>query len=107
MTKVAQDTAGQQLSGPAGQVAQAAIGRDPLLPAAQGLYDPAKEHDACGVGFVANMHNQKSHEIVEMGLQILLNLDHRPVADSRQDVACRINPYRRKRSHESIGPIRI
>ena len=77
MTKVAQDTAGQQLSGPAGQVAQAAIGRDPLLPAAQGLYDPAKEHDACGVGFVANMHNQKSHEIVEMGLQVLLNLDHR------------------------------
>ena len=47
------------------------------LPAAQGLYDPAKEHDSCGVGFVANMHNAKSHSIVEMGLKILLNLDHR------------------------------
>jgi glutamate synthase (NADPH/NADH) large chain len=51
--------------------------RDPGLPEAQGLYDPAKEHDACGVGFVANMHNKKSHEIVRMGLEILLNLDHR------------------------------
>ncbi|QGM45056.1 glutamate synthase large subunit [Methylocystis heyeri] len=52
-------------------------GRDPLLPKAEGLYDPAKEHDSCGVGFVANLHNAKSHEIVKMGLQILLNLDHR------------------------------
>ncbi len=51
--------------------------RDPGLPAAQGLYSPAREHDACGVGFVANMHNRKSHEIIEMGLQILLNIDHR------------------------------
>ena len=47
------------------------------LPPAQGLYDPRNEHDACGVGFVANMHNAKSHELVKMGLQILLNLDHR------------------------------
>ena len=52
-------------------------GRDPLSPRAQGLYDPAKEHDSCGVGFVANLHNAASHDIVEMGLQILLNLDHR------------------------------
>ncbi len=53
------------------------LGRDPLLPKAQGLYDPSKEHDSCGVGFVANMRNEKTHAIVEMGLQILLNLDHR------------------------------
>jgi glutamate synthase (NADPH/NADH) large chain len=52
-------------------------GRDPLCPQAQGLYDPAKEHDSCGVGFVANLHNAASHDIVEMGLRILLNLDHR------------------------------
>ena len=51
--------------------------RDPGLPPAQGLYSPMREHDACGVGFVANMHNRKSHEIIEMGLQILLNIDHR------------------------------
>ena len=51
--------------------------RDPAIPEAHGLYDPAREHDACGVGFVANMHNAKSHDIVRMGLEILLNLDHR------------------------------
>ncbi|MBL8588816.1 MAG: glutamate synthase large subunit [Methylobacteriaceae bacterium] len=50
---------------------------DPDLPPAQGLYDPAYERDACGVGFVADMKNRKSHAIVEQGLQILLNLDHR------------------------------
>ena len=53
------------------------IMRDPGLPDAQGLYDPAQEHDSCGVGFVANMHNRKSHDLVAMGLEILLNLDHR------------------------------
>ena len=53
------------------------IMRDPGLPAAQGLYDPSREHDACGVGFVVNMHNTKSHDIVRMGLEILLNIDHR------------------------------
>ncbi|MFV0282045.1 MAG: glutamate synthase large subunit [Rhodoblastus sp.] len=52
-------------------------GRDPHLSVAQGLYDPAKEHDSCGVGFVADMKNRKSHEIVAMGLRILMNLDHR------------------------------
>jgi len=41
------------------------------------LYDPAHEHDACGVGFVAHIKNQKSHAIIEQGLQILLNLNHR------------------------------
>ena len=52
-------------------------GADPLTPRSQGLYDPAKEHDACGVGFVADMRNRKSHDILEKGLQILVNLDHR------------------------------
>ena len=52
-------------------------GRDPGLPPAQGLYDPRNEHDACGVGFIANLHNQKSHDIISKGLEILLNLDHR------------------------------
>ncbi len=47
------------------------------LPARQGLYDPANEHDACGVGFVANIHNVKSHRIIEQGLQILANIEHR------------------------------
>ena len=51
--------------------------QDPHLPGPQGLYDPSKEHDACGVGFVADMKNRRSHEIVQMGLRILENLDHR------------------------------
>ncbi len=44
---------------------------------AQGLYDPNNEHDACGVGFIAHIKGQKSHSIVEQGLLILKNLDHR------------------------------
>jgi glutamate synthase (NADPH/NADH) large chain len=47
------------------------------LPPAQGLYDPRREHDSCGIGFVANIKNKKSHDIVRQGLQILVNLDHR------------------------------
>ena len=46
-------------------------------PIRQGLYDPANEHDACGVGFVAHIKNSKSHAIVAQGLQILKNLEHR------------------------------
>jgi glutamate synthase (NADPH/NADH) large chain/glutamate synthase (ferredoxin) len=46
-------------------------------PHPQGLYDPSYEHDACGVGFVAHIRGHKSHEIVEQGLLILKNLDHR------------------------------
>ncbi|MCP4490497.1 MAG: glutamate synthase large subunit [Gammaproteobacteria bacterium] len=47
------------------------------FPGKQGLYDPSNEHDACGVGFIAHIKNHKSHEIVQNGLQILTNLDHR------------------------------
>src|ERR1700761_3666647 len=47
------------------------------LPSKQGLYDPRNEHDSCGVGFVANIKGQKSHQIVGQGLQLLINLDHR------------------------------
>ncbi len=49
----------------------------PGLPPPQGLYDPARERDACGVGFIAHIKNRKSHDIVARGLQILDNLDHR------------------------------
>ena len=44
---------------------------------AQGLYDPSNEHDSCGVGFIAHIKGKKSHSIVEQGLLILKNLDHR------------------------------
>jgi glutamate synthase (ferredoxin) len=51
--------------------------RSPGLPPKQGLYDPFFEHDACGVGFVVDMHGRKSHKIVSDALQVLRNLDHR------------------------------
>jgi glutamate synthase (NADPH/NADH) large chain len=47
------------------------------LPAAQGLYDPGLERDACGIGFVADIKGRRSHELVLKGIQILLNLSHR------------------------------
>src|SRR6202171_5529248 len=46
-------------------------------PAAQGMYDPANEPDACGRGFVAHIKGKKRHEIIQQGLKILENLDHR------------------------------
>ena len=55
------------------------------LPPAQGLYDPAAEHDACGVAFVATLTGQPSHEIVALGLTALLNLDHRGASGAEPD----------------------
>lgn len=51
-------------------------------PAKQGLYDPAFEHDACGVGFIVNVRGEKSHGIVSDALTILRNLDHRGACGS-------------------------
>lgn len=47
------------------------------LPPKQGLYDPKYEHDACGMGFVADIKGRKSHKIVKMATEVLINLDHR------------------------------
>jgi len=47
------------------------------LPKKQGLYDPKKEHDSCGFGFVAHIKNHKSHSVVEQGLSVLECLTHR------------------------------
>ena len=46
-------------------------------PGPQGLYDPANEHDSCGVGFIADLKGRKSHQIVSDALKILANLEHR------------------------------
>src|SRR3954470_13363020 len=48
----------------------------------QGLYDPAFEHDACGVAFVADMHGRRSNQIVRDALTALHNLDHRGASGS-------------------------
>jgi len=50
---------------------------NPGLPPAQGLYYPAHEHDACGVGFVVDIKGRKSHAIVSQALTVLKNLLHR------------------------------
>ena len=42
-----------------------------------GLYDPANEHDACGVGMIVNIHGNKSHELVDSALKVLENMKHR------------------------------
>jgi glutamate synthase (NADPH/NADH) large chain len=47
------------------------------VPPKQGLYDPAREHDACGVAFVVDVHGRATHEIVRHGITALRNLDHR------------------------------
>ena len=46
----------------------------------QGLYDPSQEHDACGVGLVANIKGIRSHEIIKQGIEVLVNLEHRGAA---------------------------
>ncbi|WP_029555280.1 glutamate synthase large subunit [Xanthobacter sp. 91] len=64
-----------------GSVAQtAAAVKDTAIvgrPDAFGLFDPAHERDACGVGFIADIKGRKSHRIVQDGINILLNLEHR------------------------------
>ena len=47
------------------------------IPPRQGLYDPAFEHDACGVAFVVDLHGRRSHRLVEQGITALCNLEHR------------------------------
>src|SRR6188508_725052 len=49
----------------------------PGLPPKQGLYDPQHEKDSCGVGFVVHLKGKRSHAIVEKGLELLVNLEHR------------------------------
>jgi glutamate synthase (NADPH) large chain len=52
------------------------------LPPRQGLYDPAHEHDACGVNFIVNMKGLRSHDIVRQGIGALCNLQHRGASGS-------------------------
>ena len=48
------------------------------------LYDPAFEHDSCGVGFVATLDGPPSHNIIEHGIRVLVNLEHRGATNSDQ-----------------------
>ncbi len=55
------------------------------MPPKQGLYDPQFEHDACGIGFVANIKGKKSNDIVRKALTVLENLDHRGARGSEPE----------------------
>ncbi|HEV7823514.1 MAG TPA: glutamate synthase large subunit [Mycobacteriales bacterium] len=55
------------------------------VPAAQGLYDPANEHDACGVAFVVDARGRRSHRIVSQGLTALHNMEHRGAAGAERN----------------------
>ncbi len=50
------------------------------IPPPQGLYHPRNEHDACGMGLVAHIRGEKSHDIIRKGLEVLINLTHRGAA---------------------------
>ena len=62
------------------------------LPARQGLYDPAAEHDSCGVNFVVNMRGVRSHETVQMGLGALCKLEHRGAVAPPSEGLARLPP---------------
>ncbi|MCM3870249.1 MAG: glutamate synthase large subunit [Pyrinomonadaceae bacterium] len=54
-------------------------------PKKQGLYDPEREHDSCGTGFVVNIEGRKSHDIVQKAIEVLLNLEHRGACGSEKN----------------------
>jgi Glutamate synthase domain 1 len=56
-------------------------------PRAQGLYDPAFEHDACGFGFVVDIAGRPSHGVVRDALTVLVNLEHRGATGSERTPA--------------------
>ncbi len=57
----------------------------PNLPAAQGLYDPAYEHDACGVAFVVDLQGRRSHDLVAKGVAALCHLEHRGASGAEEN----------------------
>ena len=80
MNRYPPDVAVVSCAGPVGRrrdVMQNSKNKNWQGPPAQGLYDPAMEHDSCGVGFVVDIKGRKSHKIVENALTILKNLLHR------------------------------
>jgi glutamate synthase (NADPH/NADH) large chain len=60
-----------------GKAAMQSKTRHPRIPQPQGLYHPQNEHDACGMGLVASIRGEKSHEIIRKGIEVLINLTHR------------------------------
>ena len=80
------------------------------IPPRQGLYDPAFEHDACGVAFVVDLHGRRTHRLVEQGIAGLLAQDvaHRPdlariaalAQDRRRRIALALQVFRKGHRHD-------
>ena len=84
------------------------------LPKAQGLYNPVNEHDACGVGLVLDIKNRPSFDIVEKGLAMLCNLEHRgavgadPKAGDGSGLLIQIpHKFLKKKVSKSFWPFKI
>ena len=63
------------------------------LPQKQGLYDPQFEHDACGIGFIANIKGRTSHGIINQAIQILKNLAPTPTPETERAYLSRCPTY--------------
>jgi glutamate synthase domain-containing protein 2/glutamate synthase domain-containing protein 1/glutamate synthase domain-containing protein 3 len=70
----------EQVSGEQNRVRKRDLVHRNGLPPRSGLYDPAYEHDACGMGFVANIRGEVSHDVIRKGIEVLENLNHRGAA---------------------------
>jgi glutamate synthase (NADPH/NADH) large chain len=77
MERMADRTAPAEEARDGGISSRAHISAAAKAPGAQGLYRPEFEHDACGIGLIANLKGDKSHDIIQDGLKILVNLTHR------------------------------
>ena len=80
------------------------------LPPKQGLYDPAFEHESCGVGFLVNINGTKSHKIVQDALRILVNLNHRGACGCEGVASGRDTPRRvrrRRRRGRVLREVRV
>ena len=84
-------------------------------PEKHGLYDPQWEHDACGIGFVANIRGDASHDVIRKGIEVLENLNHRGAAgcesgagthqgSSELAAAIASRPILRSATLRAIGP---
>ena len=72
----------------------------------EGLYDPAHEHDACGVGMIVNLNGSKSHELVDSALRVLENMKHRGAEGAEYPTnssCCKASRYPKKASMAQVS----
>src|SRR3546814_10932069 len=79
----------------------------PPTPVGSGLYDPAAEHDACGVAFVATLRGTPGRDIVDAGLTALLNLDHRGAVGAEENSGDGAGKIGRASCRERVCQVRV